>query len=268
MEIIDARSGLVETVRKLARGDLLIKVKSTNQVAELLKLAKFHPHDVVSIPVSMTSCKGVIYCSDVMDMSEDDMVKVLANEDVVAARVITKFIDGQRRRTPLINVTFVKSRLPDNISIGCMRCQVRPYISNPLRCFKCQIFGHPLKSCTLSAKCGKCTEEGHTAEDRTANRMCVNCYGNHSISDRACPRLHFEKEVCTVKTLNNISYDEARRRVKESRETPKPNESFASALKWRPVVHRFSSLEYIDLMDARQSTSRDRSCSPGDSPKS
>ncbi|XP_071520510.1 uncharacterized protein [Panulirus ornatus] len=228
-KVTNGWSGPVDMVRKLASGDL-VKVRWANQVADLLKLTQFHIHKVVvTIPVSTNSCWGIIYCPELMDMSEDEIVKELADVDVVAARYITKFVNGTRRWTPLINLTFGQSKLPDEIFVGYLRCQAKPYIPNSLRCFKCQHYGHPEKSCSFSAKCGKCATDGHTADSCTNDRMlCVNCNGNHPSWDRECPRFRFEKEVCEMKTRNNISYGEARKRVKESCETPKRNESYAS----------------------------------------
>lgn len=46
-KVIDGQAGAVESVRKLASGDLLVKIRSVNQVRDLLKLKKLHCYDVV-----------------------------------------------------------------------------------------------------------------------------------------------------------------------------------------------------------------------------
>ncbi|GBL94242.1 hypothetical protein AVEN_16772-1 [Araneus ventricosus] len=52
---------------------------------------------------------------------------------------------------------------------------VRPYISNPLRCFKCQRFGHSQTSCRGTLTCARCAEVGHESTVCTAKEKCVNC---------------------------------------------------------------------------------------------
>ncbi|GBO11583.1 hypothetical protein AVEN_202519-1 [Araneus ventricosus] len=41
-----------------------------------------------------------------------------------------------------------------------MKLAVRPFIPNPLRCFKCQRFGHSQTNCRGTLTCARCAEKG------------------------------------------------------------------------------------------------------------
>ena len=53
----------------------------------------------------------------------------------------------------------------------------------------------------------------HLADDCTKDPVCANCQGSHPAFSRNCPRLAEEKALQHVKTLDGISYPEARRKV-------------------------------------------------------
>ncbi|GFT03573.1 uncharacterized protein TNCV_2986861 [Trichonephila clavipes] len=108
-----------------------------------------------------------------------------------------------------------------------IRCPVRPYIPNPLRCFQCQRFGHSKTVCRGQPTCSRCAEVGHDSADCKAKERCVNCKGDHSSFSRSCPTWLLEKEITAIKIKDKISYPEARRVV--SSRTPVSGKSYASA---------------------------------------
>ncbi|GBN34721.1 hypothetical protein AVEN_209368-1 [Araneus ventricosus] len=104
-------------------------------------------------------------------------------------------------------------RLPEYIKAGYVRCSVRPYIPNPLRCFKCQRFGHSKTSCRGTLICARCAVADHENTDCIAVEKCVNCQGKHTSFSRSCPKWKVEKQIVATK-FKNISFPEARRLVK------------------------------------------------------
>ncbi|GFV76462.1 hypothetical protein TNCV_928311 [Trichonephila clavipes] len=54
-----------------------------------------------------------------------------------------------------------------------IRCPVRPYIPNPLRCFQCQRCGHSKNVCRGRLPAPRCGESGTTASIRTTRRSSV-----------------------------------------------------------------------------------------------
>lgn len=67
----------------------------------------------------------------------------------------------------------------------------------PVRCFKCQTYGHGANGCHLSTKCSLCAGDHLTSACPTRNneeavRKCANCQGNHPASSPLCPaRRHY-----------------------------------------------------------------------------
>ncbi|GFT26356.1 uncharacterized protein TNCV_264011 [Trichonephila clavipes] len=116
--------------------------------------------------------------------------------------------------------------LPQTIKAGYLNCKIRPYIPNPLRCFKCQRFGHSQTACRGQLTCSRCASVGHASSDCTLEQKCVNCSQPHSADSKLCPKWKIEKEIQTIKTNRNISYIEARKFI-----TPQPSQTYAQVAK-------------------------------------
>ena len=125
---------------------------------------------------------------------------------------------------------------------GYERVPVRPYIPNPLRCFKCQLYGHHGNACrSIQFFCGKCACEGHSSEQcLSLVEKCRKCSEAHSTFSRDCSAWKLEKEVCTVKAVEGISYFDARKRVKEAHTAPSPGVSYAASVQMHPVMKSVS----------------------------
>ncbi|GBO16319.1 hypothetical protein AVEN_86008-1 [Araneus ventricosus] len=93
---------------------------------------------------------------------------------------------GQLLDTKHLVLTFHGSKIPESIKAGYVKLAVRHYLPNPLRCFKCQRFGHSKTSCRKTLTCARCTEAGHDSSDCTASEKCVNCKGSHTSFSRSC----------------------------------------------------------------------------------
>ena len=133
---------------------------------------------------------------------------------------LTTFRDGERRPTSLLVLTFNTPRLPLKLKTGYLCYDVKVFIPNPLRCFRCQRFGHGQNNCKQSPRCSKCGQTPHDGSDCSAPKKCVSCgSGEHTTTSRECPTWLKEKEICEVKVRRDISYGEARKLVEVS-ETP------------------------------------------------
>ncbi|GBM96077.1 hypothetical protein AVEN_111465-1 [Araneus ventricosus] len=94
--------------------------------------------------------------------------------------------------------------MPDSVRAGYIKLTVRPSIPNPLRCYKCQRFGHSRTSCRGILTCARCAEAGHDSSDCKASEKCVNCKGSHTSFSRLCSAWKFEKEVIAEKVKEKI----------------------------------------------------------------
>ena len=96
-----------------------------------------------------------------------------------------------------------------------MKFNVRPYLPDPMQCYRCQRLGHTSKSCT--ARIQRCMLCGgtHSKDDcNTSIRFCVNCKEEgHSSNSRQCPSLATAREIDKVMAEQKIDYSTARHNV-------------------------------------------------------
>jgi len=102
-----------------------------------------------------------------------------------------------------------KSDLTSEVRIGYLNFKIRPYVSKPLRCFKCNRFGHVANHCKVKERCSKCGEQHSWTLCPSTALNCPNCHGKHAANDRSCPRYKQEEQVLKIKSSRNVSYAEA-----------------------------------------------------------
>ncbi|GBN58464.1 hypothetical protein AVEN_187342-1 [Araneus ventricosus] len=227
---ITATVGDVKSTKKLRSGDLLVEVQSRKQSEQIVKLKTFSNIPITVSPhASLNSSKGVITCGELLNVTTEEILKELQGQGVSHVRRISIRRDGQLLNTKHLILTFDSAKLPENIKAGYMRLSVRTYIPNPLRCFKCQRFGHSKTSCRGTLTCARCAEVGHESTDFTRTEKCVNCKGEHTSFSRNCSAWKQEKEIISTKIKKQISYQEARKLV--TSQTPIPGNSYVSVAK-------------------------------------
>ncbi|GBM81927.1 hypothetical protein AVEN_4083-1 [Araneus ventricosus] len=160
--------GEVKATKKLRSGDLLVEVESPKQAKEISNLKSLSTIPVTVKPhATLNSSKGVISCGELLNESEEKITEELKSQGVIHVRRITIRRDGQHLNTKHLILTLDSNKLPEKIKAGYMRLSVRTYIPNPLRCFKCQRFGHSKTSCRGTLTCARCAEVGHERTDCT-----------------------------------------------------------------------------------------------------
>ncbi|GFV06900.1 uncharacterized protein TNCV_2916601 [Trichonephila clavipes] len=117
-------------------------------------------------------------------------------------------------------------KLPPAIKAGYLNCKIRPNIPNPLRCFKCQRFGHSQTSCRSQLTCSRCASVGHASTDCSLEPKCINCSQPHTADSKLCPQWKTEKQIQEIKTHKNITYVEARKLI-----VPQLVQTYAKAAK-------------------------------------
>ncbi|XP_055925489.1 uncharacterized protein LOC129957260 [Argiope bruennichi] len=208
-------------------GDWLVEVNSRKQSQNIQKLKALATIPIsVSPHASLNTSKGVITCGEILNLSVDYITNELKSQGVVHARRITIRRDGEIIETKHHILTFKSPKIPEYIYARYIKLPVRPYIPNPLRCFKCQRFGHSKTNCRGALTCARCAEKGHDSQQCAAAEKCVNCGGDHTSYSRSCSRWQLEKQIITLKIKENLSYPEARRRIVA--QTPTPGITYAS----------------------------------------
>ncbi|XP_055943541.1 uncharacterized protein LOC129974670 [Argiope bruennichi] len=230
-KLIQSHIGEVKNVKKLKSGDLLIEVSNSSQATTLSKPTTLGNLKVnVSVHRSLNFSRGVISERGLKNHTEVELVQELSEQKVCAARCIYIKRDGQLIPTQHVVLTFSTTDLPKFIKAGYLRCTVKPYIPNPVRCFKCQKFGHSQQACRGSKICAKCSVSGHDSSECISDDVkCINCHGDHPAYSRSCPQWILEKEILSTKIRRNISFAEARKLVTDR--NPKPGLLYSSAVK-------------------------------------
>lgn len=212
---IQGLAGTPENMKKLRSGDVLVEVSKKAHCVGLLR-SKI----LVGIPVKVSAHKtlnikkGVVRSRDLQECNEDEILEHLKSQGVTEVKRIVISRNGNKIKTGTLILTFALPTLPQ--AVKCLFCHLRvePYIPNPLRCFKCQRYGHHKNNCKKDAACSKCASTEH--EDiscQATTYKCVNCNGAHASFSRDCSVWAKEKKIQEVKHTRNISFPEARKIV-------------------------------------------------------
>lgn len=226
---IKGLSGEPKSITKLRNGSLLVECATQLHSNMLLKSTSLIDRPIrVSPHRTLNSSKGVIRCRDLRGVSEAEMKTELASQGVTDVYRVLVRKGEERVPTDTFFLTFCKTTLPRSIKVGYLQVTVSLYVPSPLRCFKCQKFGHVRDRCKEEEKCGVCSKAVHEGECNSP-ALCVNCGGNHPSSSKNCPTWHKEKEIQRIKTEQRIPFFEARKIIEAQQ--PRQGMSYASVVK-------------------------------------
>ncbi|GFW50595.1 uncharacterized protein TNCV_2888971 [Trichonephila clavipes] len=131
--------GEPKSVKRLRSGDLLVETISSTQTKSFLLAKTFLDSPVNIIPhKSLNTSRGVISEPDLLTTPEAEILDGFSDQGVIQVRRITIKKDTAVIPTKHIILTFSSPTIPHTIKTGYLNCKIRPYIPNPLRCFKCQ----------------------------------------------------------------------------------------------------------------------------------
>ncbi|GFS80391.1 uncharacterized protein TNCV_3448181 [Trichonephila clavipes] len=164
-------------------------------------------------PKSIKRLRGVISEPDLLSTSGSEILEGFSDQGVIQVRRITIKKDSNIIPTKHLILIFNSPKLTTTVKAGYLNCKIRAYIPNPLRCFKCQRFGHSQIACRGQLTCSRCASVGHSSADCSLEQKCVNCSQPHSSDSKQCPKWKAEKEIQAIKSNRNISYLEARKLI-------------------------------------------------------
>ncbi|GFS50349.1 putative RNA-directed DNA polymerase from transposon BS [Trichonephila clavipes] len=201
-------------VKKLRFGDLLIETASALQTKSFLMAKTFFDCPLTVCPhKSLNSCRGVVSEPDLLSVLEAEILEGLSDQGVTQVRRITIKKDAIHIPTKHLILTFNSPKLPSAIKASYLNCKIRPYIPNPLHCFKCQRFGHSQISYCSKLTCSQCASIGHSSTDCALEPKCFKYAETHTSDSKLCPKWKLEKQIQEIKTNKNISYLEARKLI-------------------------------------------------------
>ncbi|GFX71016.1 RNA-directed DNA polymerase from mobile element jockey [Trichonephila clavipes] len=131
--------GEPKSVKRLRSGDLLIETNSALQTTSFLLAKSFLNSPLTISPYkTLNSCHGVISKPDLLTTPDAEILDGFPDQSVIQVRRIITKKDVTVIPTKHIILTFSRPSLPKIIKARYLNCKIRPYILNPLRCFKCQ----------------------------------------------------------------------------------------------------------------------------------
>ncbi|XP_071105237.1 uncharacterized protein [Haliotis cracherodii] len=233
---IQGYCGEVKNVTRLRSGSLLVECVRKQQSINLLSISQFANIEVVvSEHRTLNSCRGIVRdrTRSLSDMSEQEIAEELQTQGVSAVkRFSRKKDDSTFEPTNTYLFTFARSSIPQSIKAGYVNIGVEVYVPNPLRCFRCQHFGHGSKSCNRSVVCQRCGNN-HESTDCQQALKCANCDGKHMASSKLCPIWQNESKILKIKCEKNITFGEARQLFK-SQSPPQSTLNYSAAVS-KPV---------------------------------
>ena len=248
---IEGLVGEPKNIKRLRSGDLLIEVDRETYSTKLLAIK-----EIAGIPVkvsphrTLNTSKGVIRTQEIKNTTNEELKAQLKRQGVSDARIITIKKNGDTIKLNTAVLTFNFPKPPADIKVGFELCPIQLYIPHPLRCFKCQQFGHHQEGCKRERVCGRCGQSTeHPDSSCTYPIKCANCGGNHAAYSRDCPRWKTEKEIQRIGTERKISFPEARKIVEGVSKQP----SFASVVA-KQVVSVGCQTDAVEIRSATGAT--------------
>ena len=145
---IQSIAGHPKSIKRLKSGDLLLEVVKQSHVTNLLTTKKLFDLKVkISLHNTLNTSKGAIRCQDLGPCTDDEFLDNLKSEGFLHIRNIQVRRNGVLKRTNTYVLTFNTSVLPKKIKAAYFSVNVEVYISNPLRFYHCQVFGHHEDNC-------------------------------------------------------------------------------------------------------------------------
>ncbi len=186
---------------------------------------------------------------------------------------VKRFSTRKNSRTKPTNTylfSFSTPNPPTSLKAGYCSLKVDTFIPNPLRCFKCQRYGHGVTTCTRPVTCAHCGEQTHTTDDCDNEfKKCTNCLENHPSYSKDCPIWKQQMEINRLKFSRNISFSDARKLVQSQESTG----TYASIVQTTPEITPKVKTSSIDCQtdltwlnsDAPQMYSNEQSTKTSDS---
>ncbi|XP_055612089.1 uncharacterized protein LOC129758580 [Uranotaenia lowii] len=144
---------------KLRNGTLLVKTKNIAQANQLLRCKTLFDMAVkVEENAKLNQTKGIVTCYDLRYATEEEILEDLQDQGVCKVEVMKRKKDKVLIPTSSYILTFKSSGIPEQVKVGYLVLNVRVFIPRPIRCYKCQYFGHSSKFCSQDEVCSMCCE--------------------------------------------------------------------------------------------------------------
>ena len=220
-KVLQEKMGSLEFVKVLNDGNLLVGCGSQERVKVVLGVKSVGGAKVVSSGVVGEkrggNCKGIatqvplwVKVEELVENGEGEV-----GGKIVRAKRMSTSRDGGRVETETVLVEFEGDRRPSKIFLGILEFDVREFVENPVRCFRCQDFGHMARLCKREKRCGQCGGVGHELRECREQPKCCHCGEGHRAGYWGCEKSKLEVVVQDIRRKEGVTYAEALKRGKE-----------------------------------------------------
>lgn len=206
--------GEVRCAKKLRNGSLLVICKNEEQQQKAIKIDKLNGQRVKCSMAYGKKFVGGVISGIPLSESVDSVKEGINIVKVREAKRLKTRRNGNICDSLSIMLTFEEDKLPDKVFIGYMSYDVKVYIPPPLRCFKCQRYGHVAAICKGKQRCSKCSGEHEYGKCEEGVKLkCCNCGGEHNAAYGGCEANKRLQEVQRIKVVQGVSFAEATKKV-------------------------------------------------------
>ena len=202
----------VENARKLLDADSL-SIQTKNGVRTIPITVLPHP--------TKGFLTGVITVPNLSDVEDEDILEELRDQGVQRVRRLQRRENGGAVKSDTFVLSFSQNELPEKVRVTWRSIRVRPYIPNPVRCYRCQGYGHVASSCGRTERCARCSATGHKSSSCTAPKPRCTCGGEHEAWSRECPKLAKEKQKVRERLSGSTKRTETRPRTDDTIAPPR-----------------------------------------------
>ena len=185
--------GRYQTCKPLKNGNLLVKCETVTQVNALLLITHLNLQTGIKIPVTASTLpqpdSKCIIRNVPLQINEEEILDCLKQIKVKFVKRLTfKNSSNEMTAGKTVLLHFDSCVAAEVVRLGYLNFETKLYIPKPLRCFKCNRFGHVSANCKCNVRCTTCAQNHKTKSCTETVLKCSNCGGEHSAASRQCPR--------------------------------------------------------------------------------
>ena len=150
----------LKNVKKMRNGNLFVEVDSWRQTENVLKMkslqttkCRAYAHESLNAP------KGFIRSWELALSTAEELTPALAKQGMTNIRRFSVRKGKEQIQTNTYILTFNYPHASKKVKIGSCLEGVEKYVPAPLRCFKCQKYGHHTEACRGRLTWAKCNEK-------------------------------------------------------------------------------------------------------------
>lgn len=211
--ILSKKIGDIVYAKVLNDGNLMVRCADAKQLEKALKIKEMGKCKVENVgrvgDLRKVGCTGVI-TGIPTNVSMEELKKKIKGGNVMKVQRLKSNKEGVLRDSESVAIEFEGENTPKKVFLGFMSYPVRIYVPKPLRCYRCQRFGHTAKNCNRQRRCARCGGDHEYGNCGTGTPpKCCSCGGDHNVAYGGCEIMRKETKIQKIRVERRISYADA-----------------------------------------------------------